>query len=43
MLQSDLERSSDSENLQNKCISEYAYKITDEQSILRVNESLMRM
>jgi len=42
MLQSDLKRFSDSENLQNECIKKYAHKITDEQLILRVNESLMR-
>jgi len=42
MLQSDLKRSSDSENSQNKYISEYAHKIVGEQSILRINESLVR-
>jgi len=42
LLQSDLEEPSDSENLQSECISEYVYEITDEQLILRINESLIR-
>ncbi len=42
MLQLNLKEFSDSENLQSECISEYVHKIIDEQSILKVNESLMR-
>jgi len=36
MLQSDLKETSDSENLQSKCIKEYAHEIIDKQLILRV-------
>jgi len=42
MLQSDLEEFSDFENLQSECISKYVHEIVDKQSILKVNESLVR-
>jgi len=43
MLQSHLKRISDSENSQSECIVEYAHKIIDEQLILRVDESLIKI
>jgi len=42
LLQPDLERSSDSENSQSECISEYAHEIVGEQLTLKNDESLMK-